>query len=191
MKYSLLPLLLLVALLGLSMCKKRDTTPTKPEDQLPPATQTGAGTFGCLVNGQPYLPSGGGLFNNPNLLVTYDPAYNGGNLAITAYRVLGSTTLKQYIGVGGDGISQTGTYTLATYIARPTGPLQTPYFSDGSKAKPCNEYLNNPGTSATGQLIISRLDKQAHIVSGSFSFTLTQPGCDTIRVTAGRFDSRI
>lgn len=28
-------------------------------DCLPPATQTGAGTFGCLVNGQPYVDNSG------------------------------------------------------------------------------------------------------------------------------------
>ena len=51
--------LLLAALLGLSQCKKNDINPV---DQLPPATQTGANTFGCLVNRQVWLPKG----NNGN-----------------------------------------------------------------------------------------------------------------------------
>jgi hypothetical protein len=188
MKANLLPLL---ALLLLTQCHKSDPDPTKPEDQLPAATQTGAGTFGCLLNGQPWTPSGGGLFGNPNLLITYDPAYKGGNLAITAYRVLGSTINRQYIGVGGDGINQAGTYPLTTYTTNPTAPLRVPSFSDGSKTSPCDEYLSAPGTKARGQLILTRLDKVQGIVSGTFNFTLSQPGCDTIKVTQGRFDYKL
>ena len=33
-------------------CKKNSNKPFNPVDQLPAATQTGANTFGCLVNGQ-------------------------------------------------------------------------------------------------------------------------------------------
>ena len=42
-----------------------------------------------------------------------------------------------------------------------------------------------------GKLIITRLDKQAGIISGTFSFTLYKPGCDSIRVTNGRFDRKL
>lgn len=51
---------LYLALVLLTQCSecKNDPTPRDPADQLPPATQTGANTFGCLVNGQPYTPSG-------------------------------------------------------------------------------------------------------------------------------------
>jgi hypothetical protein len=188
MKFHLLALPL--ALLFVQ-CHKSSPDPAKPEDQLPAATQTGADTFCCLLNGQPWTPSGGGAFSNPNLLITYDPTYKGGNLAVTAYRVLGSTNFKQYIGVGGDGINQAGTYPLVTYTTNPTSPLRTPYFSDGSKSSPCSEYLSAPGTRAIGQLILTRLDKQQGIVSGTFEFTLSQPGCDTIKVTQGRFDYKL
>jgi hypothetical protein len=47
-----------ILLLG---CDK-DDKPTNPIDQLPPATQIGAGTFGCLVNGVPYVDNSG-FFN--------------------------------------------------------------------------------------------------------------------------------
>ena len=44
----------------LSCCNKNDDdTPTNPLEQLPPATQTGANTFGCLLDGELFLPSGG------------------------------------------------------------------------------------------------------------------------------------
>jgi hypothetical protein len=42
-----------------------------------------------------------------------------------------------------------------------------------------------------GTLTITRLDLKAGIISGTFDFTLYRPGCDSIRVTAGRFDKRL
>lgn len=50
--------LLITALILLSSCHK-DDDPIAPIDQLPPATQTGAGTFGCLVNGEPFIDNSG------------------------------------------------------------------------------------------------------------------------------------
>ena len=34
-----------------------------------------------------------------------------------------------------------------------------------------------------GTLTLTRFDRQARIASGTFEFTLYQPGCDTIKVT--------
>ena len=84
MKRTHLPLPLLAALLGLSQCKKTEPAAARPEDQLPPATQTGANTFGCLLNGQPWTP--GGSNGTDNYKVVYDPGYAGGSLDIRAYR---------------------------------------------------------------------------------------------------------
>lgn len=56
-KYTLS--LLLPLLLCLTGCKKDDDQHTNPVDQLPPATQTGAGTFAALVDGKPFIA------NNP------------------------------------------------------------------------------------------------------------------------------
>jgi hypothetical protein len=46
-----------------------------PVSQLPPETQTGANTFGCLVNGQVFKPGGSNL-SGPNLAATYQYIYN-------------------------------------------------------------------------------------------------------------------
>lgn len=54
-------LTLLIFSILLLACDK-DDKPANPIDQLPPATQTGAGTFGCLVNGVPYVDNSG-FFN--------------------------------------------------------------------------------------------------------------------------------
>ncbi|MDU0369639.1 hypothetical protein ACFPAF_04475 [Hymenobacter endophyticus] len=40
----------------------------------------------------------------------------------------------------------------------------------------------------TGTLTLTRYDPVARIAAGRFAFTLYEPGCDTLRVTDGRFD---
>ncbi|GAA4504102.1 hypothetical protein GCM10023172_29960 [Hymenobacter ginsengisoli] len=75
--------LLLAALLGLSQCKKNDSSPAKPEDQLPPATQTGQHTFGCLLNGQPWTPAG-----NPFGGPLFTAEHSRGNFYLTANRAI-------------------------------------------------------------------------------------------------------
>lgn len=80
MKY----LLLVIPLALLLGCKK--TSPA-PADQLPPATQTGANTFGCLLNGQVWTPQG--YNGTSNYSVSYDPNYRKGTLSISTYRYVG------------------------------------------------------------------------------------------------------
>ena len=46
-----------------SSCKKQVVQPVSELSKLPPATQTGARTFGCLVNGHAFVPQ-----NNLRLL---------------------------------------------------------------------------------------------------------------------------
>jgi len=51
-------LFLFTTLLALISCSKDDNKPTNPTDQLPPATQIGANTAGCLLDGKAFLPKG-------------------------------------------------------------------------------------------------------------------------------------
>ena len=57
MKQFLLIILSLILLS--SSCRKNKTN--EPVDQLPQETQTGANTFGCLVDGKVFLPIGNPL----------------------------------------------------------------------------------------------------------------------------------
>lgn len=45
--------------LSLTTCDNDDDSSCDGVDCLPPATTTGAGTFGCLVNGEPFLDNSG------------------------------------------------------------------------------------------------------------------------------------
>ncbi len=164
----------LALLLG---CQKNGPAPA---DQLPPATRTGANTFGCLLNGQPWTPSG--YNGTSNYSVVIDSAYHGGNVDVRAYRY--TDNLLQYFIFGGDGINRVGTYSLDT------GPKSI-FFTDQHLPLACQNFESNAGQYRRGTLTITRLDLQAGIISGTFAFTLYQPGCDSVRVTNGRFDKKL
>ena len=173
-----LPALLLAALLGLSQCKKKDPAPV---DQLPPATQTGAGTFGCLVNGQPWTPKGNNGFSNYS--VSYDPTYRKGTLNVATYRYIGKGADDyQMVGFYADSIPASGAYSLAIRNH------QEGLFVD--RTKTC-QFSGGDPYFRRGTLTITRLDLRAGIVAGTFEFTLAKPGCDTVRVTQGRFDKKL
>lgn len=168
----------LAVLLSLCQCQRRNE-PT-PESQLPTVTQTGAGTFGCLLNGQPWTPSGNN--GRPNLQVTYDSNYSGGALQIKAYRYTGTNrSILQAITIGVAGVTSAGTYAFS--LAGPNGI----YYSDYGRSTGCSYYGGQTQSYRAGTMTITRFD--SGVVSGTFTFQLGQPGCDTIKVTQGRFDT--
>ena len=58
-----------------SSCRK---APPEPEPDLPPETQTGAGTIGCYINGKPWVPQPYlSIGTNPFLEVNYGGANPG------------------------------------------------------------------------------------------------------------------
>ncbi|GAA3930570.1 DUF6252 family protein [Hymenobacter algoricola] len=175
---------LYAALLLLTQCSKCKQDDPTPEDQLPPATQTGANTFGCLVNGQLYVPSGNN--GTSNYAVLYDPNFQGGSLQVLTYRYPKQGVPKtQEVSLGGIQISSTGTYQIGVTQVGVS-------YIDDNKSTPCNEFRSDRNnTSSKGNLTITRLDLNAGIIAGTFEFTLAKPGCDTVRVTQGRFDKKL
>jgi hypothetical protein len=168
---------LVVALLSLSQCTHSDPAPV---DQLPPATQTGEGTFGCLLNGQPWTPSG--YTGRPNFVTTYDEGYAGGSLQIKCTRYTSGSTF-QSITIGASNVQQTGTYSFAGVKGNGLGHFDT------SLPAACSiQSGTKSGAFMDGQLTITRFDLPNHIIAGTFTLTLHQPGCDTLKLTHGRFD---
>ena len=80
-----------------------------PKETLPPPTQTGANTFGCLVNGNVWLPKG--YNGTSNLSLGYDPTYAGGTFDISTYRIL-SDQNRQYMYIFMTNLSKAGAYNL-------------------------------------------------------------------------------
>ncbi|QKG57324.1 hypothetical protein GKZ68_12260 [Hymenobacter sp. BRD128] len=178
MKKLVLSLLLLAVLLGLSQCKKSDPTPPPTPSQLgllPPATQTGQRTFGCLVNGQAWTPAGS-PFGGP----LFTAVYLDNRLGISASRKLlvNGTNSFQRMGFSISKIYHTGTYSL-------NDSSRVGSYEDFDKS--CSMYTSS---SQVGKVIITKLDFVNQIVSGTFAFTLEAPTCGKVIVTDGRFDTR-
>ena len=175
-------------LLTTTQCKK-DTV-----DQLsllPPATTTGANTFGCLVNGAAMLPkeskpSLSNPYYTPATQVIFDSEVRiqlaGNNTGLPAeymcfyiYNIYNS----------GDTIYTWGN---ATY-----GAQYYPYYSQlwGIFLNPKTLKYDWYGTyDNSGYLNVTRFDVTAHILAGTFNGKLVTRDnqTDTISVTNGRFD---
>lgn len=174
MKFSLrlLPVLLAMG------CHKNNPSPL---DRWPPATQTGQYTFGCLLNGQSWTPLG--FDGSSNYSVVYDPTYKLGTLNIAAYRYTDSNSnSNQTIGIFSDSMKSVGRYKLRA------GGYHGAVVDIRAG---CQYYSNRPPIYCQGTLVVTRLDTQAGIVSGTFEFTLAKAGCDTMKVTNGRFDYKL
>ena len=110
MKHTLLIALVLTSLL-FPQCKKNKND----EPALPPETQIGANTFGCLVNGKILIPQGSSL-SGPNLACIYQNIISNTPSGYTF--ALGGTDKKdpcniRTVGFGFDSVSiTTGIYIL-------------------------------------------------------------------------------
>jgi hypothetical protein len=154
-------------------CDKEDK-PSNPIDQLPPATQTGAGTFGCLVNGVPFVDNSG-FFNCFYQLV--DGEYYFG------IRGRRNFVIDQ-IGIGSEKKNiETGVN--LSLISQQDGSFYGRVSFNCSNCLGATTIDENPGT-----IIFTRLDFENNIVSAKFEFTITDPNTGTIyKVTEGRFDA--
>jgi len=173
-------LLLYSALLLLTQCSKckNDPAPEPPKDPLallPPETQTGAGTFGCLVNGQPMSVS-------------------------SSFLTSGDWSCNRCLTVSGQSSATQPEYVMSLLLS---GPLQNNLqFALGKYSIPVDFSLNTfsvrPSIKQchysgnfikTGRVDLVKFDGVARIAAGRFAFILYEPGgCDTLRVTNGRFD---
>ena len=178
-------LLLYPALLLLTQCSKckNDPAPNDPASQLPPATQTGANTFGCLVNGQPYTPKGN--TGASNFGVTYDPSFRGGAIVIETYRVEGGG-LTKFLSIDATPVNTSGNYSLNLS----TGLGEVLYSSGGPS--PCGfMYDSRDVTYRKATLIITRFDVNGRVIAGTFDAIIARTGCDTLKITQGRFDKKL
>jgi len=147
---------------------------------LPPATQSGKNTLGFLLNGQPWTPRGNSL--TANLSIDFDPGYNDGIFGIVAYNFITPSNEQFTIAVR-DSLN---------FIQAPV----TLYLNNNNSLygvsfnKPCYYFSSYSDVQSTGSLTLTKFDKTNHIISGTFNATLWRSGCDTIRITEGRFDMR-
>jgi hypothetical protein len=170
-------ILLLFATLLLSCCNKDDNPlRTNPVDQLPPTTQTGANTFGCLLDGEVFKP---GLTNN-SLDCVYQNINNEYYFSLQGNRrdannniiLIGlSTKAKQ--------IEQNNSYQLNENI---DGNAYGTYFF--------NLDFSSTTSTEVGELKITKLDFINNIVAGTFWYDVKDNQGVIHQFRDGRFDKQ-
>ena len=165
-------LYLLLITFSLSCCNKDDDK--TPLEQLPPATQTGAGTFGCLVNGEPYVDNSG-FFNCFYQLVDGEYYFGIGGRKDSFIRqiVIGSEKKNIETGINLQLKSRTDNNFWANV------------------SFDCLNCINaNTTNESAGIIKFTTLDFQNNIVSATFEFTVTDANTGIIyNITEGRFDA--
>ncbi|TAD92861.1 MAG: hypothetical protein EAY75_01615 [Bacteroidetes bacterium] len=174
--------LLFMPLLLAASCKKDKLADEL--SKLPPATQTGANTFGCLVNGKAWVPQGG-CFLCPSVLKFYYYNDNKGEFSISATRKSGS--IHEFVSLGVTHITQKKEYQF---------PLDTLKggcsFLDFQLQTSCGNFNSRQlGTTLSGTIRFTKRDLNVGILSGIFDLQIAKPNCGTITLTNGRFDAKL
>lgn len=152
-----------------------------PIDKLPAATQTGANTFGCLVDGEAVTPTRRYIYNN-NFNYGYDPTYGLSIEVVNEDNQDYSSQVEVKLRIAN--LAEGKTYLLTDYdIAGKGGAQYNRYFKTGKS----EFYVTSSQTS--GLLTIIKLDPARKIISGTFSFKATNTTkANTVNVTDGSFD---
>jgi len=166
MLQKIIPLLFITSLTACEGCKD-DPSPKTELEKLPPATQEGKYTFGCLVNGKAWVTE-----TSIDVVVSYQ------NTIFQMSAHLNNKEINQIIDIiliEADLL--VGTYTLTDdqkkYVEVYDFETNCSYKTD----------LQNIGI-----LEITKIDAQNRIISGAFEFNVTQTTCPTLTATNGRFD---
>lgn len=174
MKKLLILSLLTTLTLTAMQCCKTDPEPVDPLDLLPPATQTGENTFGCLINGEALVSP-----NTVHLVAIFQ--------------------VPTQIEIGGGDLNELGEVHL---ILNDTNLITEGVYhliENGVDRGGRGEYIVGIGTNTvciydtkypiTGTVEITFLDNTNYIVSGTFQFDAISSDCaDTVHITNGRFD---
>ncbi|WP_374755357.1 DUF6252 family protein [Fibrella aestuarina] len=157
---------------------------TCSQDPLPRPSQSGQNTFGCLINGNAYVPDGGPAFSGIKP-VTGGLSLRFGSIATQiGIFVLAHAKDKQQVNLLLNN-SKPGRYPL-TFTTAVSPAAVSPkdyglYISSNG-----DEYVTS--ANYTGWINLVKADTTTGIVAGTFEFTAATPGGRTVTVTNGRFD---
>jgi hypothetical protein len=181
MKNLIFTISIFLAITTLNSCNKKTPAPTTDANGLPFATQTGANTFGCLVDGvrcsvtgeYNWLYTYGMYYNLDNSgviikIITQNPRRDFYILCDFKLPIIGTHNVNQYVIVGYTSLNNEGGAAMGSYYANDTLPatITITKFS---------------GNAALGA-------KKGDILSGTFDMILQDGAGKKIHVTEGRFD---
>ncbi len=178
LKQLLYVLVIILPLLFSSACEQNNPGPADPLNRLPEATMTGAGTFACLMNGEPWIANRGGFISN--ISVVYDSQTG----VFSANGARNVPEQEAPYDAEGMGISAT---------VNNIGIFQVTHANFGGRMPPCQFQLfeSDHPFDDDNFLEITRLDTENRIASGRFALFFIDSECgDTLRFTDGRFDQK-
>lgn len=129
------------------------------------------------MNGVPWVPAGSN--GTPNLSVDYDPGFNNGIFSIVAYRFTSISSSQMIVGIK-DSLN---------FINSPISlTLSSNSLYSISINENCHWFNQFSDVTSSGTFTLKRLDKVNRIIAGEFNANMYKAGCDTIKITNGRFD---
>jgi len=153
------------------------------KDQLPPETQTGANTVGCLVNGKVFLPKKEGISPEVNCFYQLVNGEYFFTMAFSDLRGTGNLTTS----------IQTFRINLEvgqTYILNKNPEINGDYTGAGGAFSLSVTNIFYTNSLKSGELKIKKLDPVNSIISGTFWFDAENATGEKVEVREGRFDMR-
>lgn len=169
-------LVCLVVVFTIVSCKSDDDAPpANPLTALPLPTQIGAQTFGCLLDGQPFVPG-----NGPNPLdCVYQFVDGGFYFGLQANRTVGDNRILLGLGTNNLEIFENQRY-----------PLMQNESDSAYAVYSFNSLSSETNNINKGEFIITKLDFDNNIVSGTFWYDIEDYSGVVHQIRAGRFDVR-
>jgi hypothetical protein len=153
------------------------TDPMPSEPELPPATMTGANTFGCKINGKVWVPSVQSP-GNKRLTISLE----NDNLQIQAW-IERNNTFFETVSIDILDLDNKGNYQI------PPPPFNGKMYKADRLGSDCWHRV----TPENSSIIITKFDLSAKIVSGTFEYLKMKSPCDStdiVNITEGRFDMK-
>jgi len=171
-------ILLLLALLPLMAMECEEPEVIEPPLELPPITQQGANTFGCLINGDVF-----NVTRNRN-----GPTFTALYQAIDFLFIRAIEDSNNARGLFAFGLrNNEANFEGNTFSLSDTAQTRFIFELPGCVI----ENHPDPSQIIDGQVTINRFDFAKPFVAGQFWFIAVTPECDTLRVTDGRFDVKL
>jgi hypothetical protein len=144
---------------------------------LPPITDTGANTFGCLVDGKVFVPQ--------------KPAFSSYEILQCNYQLVAGVL---YLGLAGRDFVHDGSVSFG-YYGYIHGDTVIQFTSPWVEVGVCGQYSPKlyqdyyTQLPPSGELHVTHFDSLRQIISGTFWFNAVDSATkDTVHITDGRFD---
>ncbi|CAL2076412.1 conserved exported protein of unknown function [Tenacibaculum sp. 190524A02b] len=179
MKIATLKIAFFLLAISFTNCSK-DEAPLPPLQQLPPMTQVGANTVGCLVNGEVFLPHQKNPFGVPSTTCFYQ--FLDGNYEFGLRFFNDEQDILRQVTIGGNKLKLLEGKTYIIKAEEPKKSTYAYYTLGGMQGYRTTKKI-------TGELTITKLDPTKGIISGIFWFdAIRLSDHEIVKVRNGRFD---